>query len=387
MFSESLKDFSKRNLLRTIKDKTSPQGREIIINGKELINFSSNDYLGLASNEEIKDSVKIAINKYGFGAGASRLLSGGCILHNTLEKNIASFKDGESGLLFNSGYAVNVGAIPALTSSDDAIFSDELNHASIIDGCRLSKAKKFVYKHNDIDELASFLKSVEAKTKIVITESVFSMDGDIIDLNDINMLCNQYKALLYIDDAHATGVIGGGKGSLKHFQLSANEHIIQMGTFSKALGSVGGFIVATKTIIDYLINTSRSLIYSTALSVADVAASIASLDYIERHPELIEKLKKNVNKCRELLIKEGFSIERGISPIIPVKFKSVDDTIKVSDHLFRNGIYAPSIRPPTVKIPRIRITITASHTKDDIELLVSNLKEAVLLKVSGSYPI
>ncbi len=376
MYSTIMNDYIKNNLLRTIQDKESPQGKIIKVSGKEFINFSSNDYLGLASHINIINAVKNAISIFGCGAGASRLLSGGCTLHNQLEKKIALLKGSEYALLYSSGYSANIGAISALTSRHDALFSDELNHASIIDGCRLSKAARYIFKHRDTAHLSKLIQSVKQGKKMVITESVFSMDGDIAPLNEIYEICKKYSALLYIDDAHATGVMGKGRGSLEHFGLKAEDFIIQMGTFSKALGSSGGFIAASRNIVDYLINASRSLIYSTALPVPAVSASLASLNHIEKHSELIEKLKTNISLCRNSLLKAGFKVTNDDTPIIPILFSSIEETLLVSRYLFDHGIYAPAIRPPTVKMPRLRISISASHEQEDIEYLVHSLKKA-----------
>ncbi len=377
MYSNIINTLNKNKLLRTVNDRETSQGRVIKINGRDYINFSSNDYLGFASNKNILNAAKVAIDEYGFGAGASRLLSGGIKLHNLLEKEITLLKGSESALLFNSGYTANIGAIAALTSQEDSIFSDELNHASIIDGCRLSRAKKYIYKHNNPAHLEKLLKSVTSRVKLIITESIFSMDGDIAKLDEINNICIKHKSLFYIDDAHATGVIGKGKGSLEHFGIKANNQIVQMGTFSKALGSFGGFITASNNIVEYLVNSSRSLIYSTALPAPVIAASLSALSHLKKHPELINKLKNNISLCRKYLKESGFYVDKYDTPIIPILFNSVEDTLKASDYLLENGIFAPAIRPPTVKKPRIRISISADHSEEDIFLLISTIKEAL----------
>ncbi|MBI4689303.1 MAG: 8-amino-7-oxononanoate synthase [Nitrospirae bacterium] len=377
VFRESLTSLKEKNIFREIKDRESPQGSRIIINGKRYINFSSNDYLGLANHPAVIKAVKNAISKFGFGSGASRLLGGGSTLHKELEKKTAIFKRRESALIFNSGYAANTGVIPALAEEGDAVFSDELNHSSIVDGCRLSKAKTFIYRHKDISHLKGLLKKVKARKKIIITDGVFSMDGDIAPLKDIYNLCLKLNAnslkpsvLLYMDDAHGTGILGDGRGSLEHFGLKPKSWIIQMGTFSKALGSLGAFVAGDKDTISWILNNARSFIFSTALPSCVIAASIASIKLIEDNPSLIKKLRINRERTVKGVLKLGYDITDSETPIIPIKTGSIEKTLQLSRYLFKKGIYAPAIRPPTVKEPRIRLTVTATHTDEDIEILI-----------------
>ena len=257
MFVRKLTVLKETGLLRQIRDRTSPQGPRVQFNGKDYINFSSNDYLGLSNHPEVVAQAKEALHAFGCGAGASRLLGGGCTLHRELEEKIARFKETECALIFNSGYSANIGIIPSLTNKEDVVFSDELNHASIIDGCRLSKARVFVYRHKDTAHLESLMAESSAEKKIVITDSVFSMDGDIAPLDDLYNICKKTGAMLYIDDAHGTGVLGNGRGALSHFHLKPEPWIIQMGTFSKALGSFGSFVAGSSEVIDWILNTSR----------------------------------------------------------------------------------------------------------------------------------
>jgi 8-amino-7-oxononanoate synthase len=376
MLFEKLPVLKEKGLFREIKDRTSPQGPRLLFNGKEYLNFSSNDYLGLSNNTYIIKKAQEALDSYGYGSAASRLLGGGCTLHRELETKIAHFKGTERALVFNSGYAANTGIIPAITNNEDAVFSDELNHASIIDGCRLSNARVFVYRHRDVAHLESLMKEEAAKKKIVITDSVFSMDGDISPLRDLYTICEETGAMLYIDDAHGTGVLGNGKGALSHFHLKPEPWIIQMGTFSKSFGSFGGFVAASSEVIDWLVNTARSFIFSTALPACALAASLAALETIENNPELIRRLWANTKKAIASLEELGLNKTDTETPIIPIKAANVEDVSRIAAYLFQNGIFAPSIRPPTVKEPRIRITITAAHTEQDIEKLITILKEA-----------
>lgn len=365
------------HLLRTIKDKESPQGTTITVDKQKLINFSSNDYLGLSCHADTIEAVKKAIDIYGVGAGSSRLLRGGTLLHTELEKQTALFKGTQSALLFSSGYHANLGAITALTGKDDAIFSDELNHASIIDGCKLSKARRFIYKHADPSHLDMLLKSSPTPFKLVITESVFSMDGDIAPLDEILTVCKKHGALCYVDDAHGTGILGkSGRGIFEHFHLEPDENVIIMGTYSKALGSHGAFTASTPSIANYLINKARPLIYTTAPSVPDVAASLHCLKFIENHTEVVETLRTKASALRKLLNAEGFNVPVVETPIIPIEFASINECLTVSSYMEKNGFYSPAIRPPTVKTPRIRISIQVNHTEQDFLKFCNALNNA-----------
>lgn len=376
MFLEKLEILKKENLLRYITDRDSAQGPVIVISGKEYVNFASNDYLGLAGHTYIREKAKNAIDFYGFGAGASRLLGGGCSLHKELEERTALFKGTEASLVFNSGYAANAGILPSIADKDFTIFSDEFNHASIIDGCRLSGAKLYIYRHKDLSHLGELIEKGSSGKKLVITDTVFSMEGDIAPLKGIYEICRNNDALLYIDDAHGTGVLGNGKGALSHFQIRPEPWIIQMGTFSKALGSYGAFVAGTSVVIQWILNTARSFVFSTALPPCIVAGSLAGLELVERDSGPLLKLRSNREKLANSLSALGFDIMGSETPIIPIKTGTIKDTLRISRRLFEKGIYAPAIRPPTVKTPRIRITVTAAHTEEDIERLIEALKKA-----------
>ncbi|MGQ9569447.1 MAG: 8-amino-7-oxononanoate synthase [Thermodesulfovibrionales bacterium] len=376
MFSEKLDFLKKNRLFRVIKDRASPQVPRIRFGEKEFINFSSNDYLGLSNHPYIIEKSIISLEEYGFGSSASRLLGGGCVLHRDLEDKISQFKNTESSLIFNSGYSGNIGIIPSITDDNTLIFSDEFNHASIIDGCRLSKAKTLIYRHKDVSHLEELLKKNDTKKKVVITDTVFSMEGDIAPIKDIAELCKIYDAILYLDDAHGTGVLGGGRGALAHFKINPKHWIIQMGTLSKAIGSFGAFATGDKNLIDWLINTSRSFIFSTALPACNISAALAGIELIEKDNKLVNKLWENREKLVEQLKALGYNTISSETPIIPIRTKTLENTLRLSEHLYNKGIYAPAIRPPTVKEPRIRITVTASHTDEDIERLIEALREA-----------
>jgi 8-amino-7-oxononanoate synthase len=375
VFTDELNKLQKRNLIRHIISRSSPQGPTIEIKGKTYINFSTNDYLGLAGHPEIIKAATKATERYAFGSGASRLLAGGCVLHEKIEKQISEFKGTESALVFNSGYSANTGIIPAIASEGDLIFSDELNHASVIDGCRLSRARKVVYRHRDMHHLRELLKKNHADRKIIITDTVFSMDGDIAPLNVIYELCKRTSSIMYLDDAHGTGILGRGKGALSHFGIKPEQWIIQMGTFSKAMGSFGAFVAGGKDVIQWISNTARSFIFSTALPPCIISASMAAIKLIRKNPILIKKLWSNRKKLVEGLRCINYDIIDSETPIIPIKTRSVKDSLMLSSLLFKKGIYASAIRPPTVKEPRLRITVSAAHTDEHIKLLLNTLDE------------
>jgi 8-amino-7-oxononanoate synthase len=376
VFDEELKGLERKNLRRYVISRTSPQGPLITFNGKKYVNFSSNDYLGFANRQEIIAAVIKSSQRYGVGSGASRLLAGGTVLHRKLEKKIARFKSVESAVLFNSGYSANTGIIPSIASEGHVIFSDALNHASIVDGCRLSKAKTVVYRHKDVSHLQKLMQKERARRKIVVTDSVFSMDGDIAPLKEIAELCRKYDSLLYIDDAHGTGVLGKGRGALAHFNMKPEPWMIQMGTFSKALGSSGAFVAGSRDVIEWISNTARSFIFSTALPSCMVSASLSAIGLIERDRTPINKLWENRRRVIEGIEEAGYEIFGKDTPIIPLIPGGVKETLRLSLFLSENGIYAAAIRPPTVKEARIRITVSAAHTESHIRLLISALKIA-----------
>ncbi len=371
---QELKELRDSHLHRTLRRIDSSQSYRIVIEGREYINLCSNNYLGLANHLLLKEASIAAIQKYGTGSGASRLVSGNMEIHEMLEKTTSEFKRTEDALIFNTGYMANAGVITALAGEGDAIFSDELNHASIIDGCRLSKAQVFIYRHRDTEHLRSLISQKTDNSnrcyrrKIVITESVFSMDGDIAPLTDIVDLVEKHDALLVVDDAHATGVLGKtGRGSFEHFGINNCSHIL-MGTYSKALGSFGAYIAGTTALKDYLINKARSFIYTTALPPSVAAASIAAINLLQNNYRLIERLWENTTMFREGLRTLGYNTMSSETPIIPVFIGDIEKTILFSQKLLEEGIYATPIRPPTVPDGRCRIrtTVTAAHSLDDI---------------------
>ncbi|MDI1472271.1 MAG: pyridoxal phosphate-dependent aminotransferase family protein [Thermodesulfovibrio sp.] len=371
IFEKKLAELKESSLYRSIKDIEHREGMNITVEGKKYINFASNDYLGLSQNPMVKEAVKEAVELFGSGAGASRLLCGGTFLNEKLERLLCDFKDTESSIVLNSGYTANTSLIPAITDEGDVIFSDELNHASIIDGIRLSKAQKIIYRHNDIDDLLKKIKEAPSKgKKIIITDTVFSMDGDIAPLKEIYEICKSYEVLLYIDDAHGTGVLGDGHGAWKHFALPKEDFVIHMGTLSKAIGCFGAFVCGANTLIQWFINFARGFIFSTALPASVVASAIASIKIIMEDKTIIDRLWENTEKVIKTIKTINLKTTNTQTPIIPILFDTIDEANKASKIFSDLGIYAPVIRPPTVKIPRIRITISAAHTDKDIERLI-----------------
>jgi 8-amino-7-oxononanoate synthase len=377
VFEKELRDLDSKNLLRTIRSRSSAQGPVFVIERRKVVNFSSNDYLGLANHPEVLHAAEGSLRKYGFGSGASRLLAGGSDLHRSLEKEIAKFKGTDSAIVFNSGYAANTGIIPALATEDDVLFSDELNHASIIDGCRLSRARTHVYRHCDPADLQKLLKKTRARRKVVLTDTVFSMDGDLAPLPRILEVCKRYGAVLCLDDAHGTGVLGSGRGALAHFGLKAEPWILQMGTFSKAVGAFGAFVAAGDDIIRWISNTARSFLFSTALPSCVIAGAEAGLRLIRRNPGIIRRLWSNRKRLSDGLVDIGMPDEISATPVFTIRKRSIEEALRVSEYLYKRGFYVPAIRPPTVTKPRLRISVTAAHEEEHIDRLLDLLKKAV----------
>lgn len=348
----------------------SAQGPWITVEGRKVLLLCSNDYLGLAGHPALGTAACAAVERFGFGSGASRLISGTSVLHEELERRIAAFKGTESALLFNSGYAANTGMIPSIVGVGDVILSDSLNHASIIDGCRLSRAQVHVYAHKDVEQVEGILKkTAHAGRRLIVTDGVFSMDGDLAPLPELCSLAEKHDAVLMVDDAHATGVLGrNGKGTVEHFGLQGKVPI-QMGTLGKALGSFGAYVAGDGDVVDYLLNRSRSFIFSTSLPPAVCAASIAALDIVEVEPERRARLWHNRERFVQGLHGIGLRTGDSETPIIPVIVGDSEAALSAGTALFERGVFAPAIRPPTVAdgSARIRTTVMASHSDEDID--------------------
>jgi len=370
MFEHELERLKEQDLLRQLAVVDPLDGSHVRLAGKRHLLMCSNDYLGLSLHPALKQAAADAVERYGAGAGASRLVSGTGPLHEELERRTARFKGTEAALVFNSGYAANTGVIPVIASEGDVILSDSLNHASIIDGCRLSKASLEVYRHCDCNHLENLLrKRSAARRRLIVTDSVFSMDGDIAPLRDIVALAERYDALLMVDDAHATGVLGErGSGSAEYFGLSGRIPI-QMGTFGKALGSFGAYVAGTRELIALLLNRSRSFLFSTALPAPVCAASLAAIDVIDREPGRRTRLLANRKQFGQNLLACGIAAGSYHTPIVPLLCGSSSNAVRISRELLDHGVFASAIRPPTVPegTSRIRMTILATHSVQDLE--------------------
>ena len=367
-FKEQLDTKVQNHNLRNLKEYCPIDAVRVKRDDKEYLMMASNNYLGLTFDTRVIEGALKGAQQYGTGSGGSRLVSGTFPLFTELERSLAKFKNTEKALVFNTGYMANVGTISAVADKNTIIFSDALNHASIIDGCRLSKASIKAYNHCDVEELKFILKQADRSArKLIVTDGVFSMDGDIAPLDKLYKLSREYNALLMVDDAHATGTIGNGHGTAAYFGLEKDVDI-QLGTLSKSLGSVGGYVAANSTIIDYLVNTSRSFIFSTALSPADIGAALAALHVLESDVSVLQRLHENVNYMADQLISMGINATNE-TPIFPILIGRNEDTLAVSNYLYEAGIIGTAIRPPTVPIgeSRIRLTVTAAHNKEQID--------------------
>ncbi|HAQ1020645.1 TPA: glycine C-acetyltransferase [Enterococcus faecium] len=373
---KELDQLKEKGLYNTIDILESENGACIIVDGKKMINLASNNYLGFANREELKKACIEATETYGVGAGAVRTINGSLKIHQQLEEKIAEFKGTEAAIAFQSGFNCNMGAISAVMTKEDAILSDELNHASIIDGCRLSGAKIIRIKHQDMKDLEKKAKeAIESKKykKIMyITDGVFSMDGDIARLPEIIPIVGKYGLITYVDDAHGSGVTGKGAGTVKHFGLS-DKIDMQMGTLSKAIGVVGGYVAGSKTLIDWLKARSRPFLFSTSLTPGAAAAALASITLMQEHPELVEKVWENANYFKEELKKVGYNIGMSETPITPVILGDEKVTQTFSKKLIEHGIYAKPIVYPTVPLGtgRIRNMPTAEHTREMLDEAVA----------------
>ena len=388
---EELNELEKNDLLRTVDDLRFISSTKAIDNdGNEFLVFGTNNYLGLTHHPYVIKAAKEA-SEYGTGSTGSRLTTGASYEARELESNISEFKNVESALIFNTGYMTNLGVVYALTKENDVIFSDQLNHASIIDGTRISKAKVRVYKHKDTNDLE---KKINEEIKVnenenksnffIISDGVFSMDGDIAPLPELVEIADKYNCTLIIDEAHATGVIGkNGKGTVEYYKdktgIDLTDSVdLQIGTLSKALASEGGFVCGKQVYIDYLINKSRPFIFSTALSPATIASANAALNLLkENSEEYLNDLNSNTSLMRELLTNAGLNIVDGETPIIPIIIGPADLANKISKELEKEGILVSAIRPPSVPkdMSRLRLTVIATHTKEEIEYTAKKIIE------------
>lgn len=369
---QRLKDSGLYNQIRTIE---SAQGAWLVVDGSRVLNLCSNNYLGLANHPRLKEAAKKALEEFGVGPGAVRSIAGTMSLHLELEKTLSGFKHVEDTLSFQSGINANFGTIAALADSEDAIFTDELNHASIIDGCRLTKAKRFIYPHADARGLKEILEreAKSAKKKLIITDGVFSMDGDLAPLPEIVELAEEYEAILMVDDAHGEGVLGShGRGIADHFGLQGRVDI-EMGTMSKAFGVVGGYIAGRKELAEYLRQRARPILFSSAVTPVDAAACIAAVKLLESSDELVKRLWENTRYFKEEMKSFGFDIGRSETPITPVMLGDASLARSFSRRLFEEKIFAMALGFPTVPMgkARLRVMISATHTREDLDFALN----------------
>lgn len=367
--AERLDELRDRGLQRRLRLIGGPQGPRVTLDGKQVLLLCSNDYLGLANHPKVRGAAAEAAMRWGAGAGASRLISGNMQPHSRLEKRLAAFKGYESALLFGSGYLANTGTIAALAKDGEVVFSDELNHASIIDGCRLSRAETFVYRHGDVEHLSWGLRKAGERAALIVTDGVFSMDGDVAPLVELTELAKTHQCRLMVDEAHATGAIGpGGRGSVAAAGLSGEVDVV-MGTLGKALGSYGAYVCANRETTDYLLNTARSFVFSTALPPSVAAAGMAALELLECQPERVEQLAANAGTLRDALVDEGLDVGGAETQIVALPVGDAGTAMDLCERILERGVFAQGIRPPTVPegSSRLRFTVMSTHRREELE--------------------
>jgi glycine C-acetyltransferase len=368
---DALQDLRAKKLYNTIRTIDSPQGAWLVVDGERRLNFCSNNYLGLADDPRLTEAAKAAIDRLGVGPGAVRTIAGTMSVHLELEKRLAAFKEAEAAIALQSGFTANLAVIPALAGANDAIFSDELNHASIIDGCRLSRAEVIRYEHNQADRLRSLLAAQREQydRAIIITDGVFSMDGDIAPLPALADLADEFGCMMMVDDAHGEGVMGhGGRGIVHHFDLQGRVDV-EVGTMSKAFGVVGGYVAGKAQIVEWLRQRGRPFLFSSAMTVPDTAACLAAVNILEESTELVDRLWANARYFKEKMQELGFDTGRSVTPITPVMLREEELTQTFSRRLFEEGVFATAIAYPTVPLgqARIRVMISAAHSREDLD--------------------
>lgn len=376
---EKIQELKEQGVYRKLPILETPSEAEIILNGKKVINLSSNNYLGFANHPRLKKASIQAIEKYGAGAGAVRTIVGNMKIHEELEELLATFKREEAAFLYQSGFNCNSGTIQAITEAGDIIISDELNHASIIDGARLSRADKAIYKHSDMDSLEDVLKKNKDKYKniLIITDGVFSMDGDIAKLPEIVELAEKYEAMTYVDDAHGSGVLGeSGRGTVDHFDLHGRVDF-SIGTLSKAIGAVGGYVAGSQTMYDWLSHRARPVLFSTSLPPATIGAIIEALKMLMESTEYTDRLWDNAKYFKEKLGRLGFNTGKSGTPITPVIIGEEAKTMEFSRNLMNYNVFVSGIVFPTVPkgTGRLRCMVTAAHTKDQLDEAVEAFRK------------
>ncbi|MBS1879993.1 MAG: 8-amino-7-oxononanoate synthase [Actinobacteria bacterium] len=374
-----LADLRERDLHRQLRLVEGAQGPLVRLGDREVLLLCSNNYLGLADEPRVRTAAAAAALEWGAGSGASRLISGSMEPHRYLELELADFEGFPETLLFGSGYLANTGAIAALAGPGEVVFSDELNHASIIDGCRLSRAETRVYRHRDLDHLAWSIADADGRAALIATDGVFSMDGDLAPVAELYELARRHGARLLVDEAHATGAVGpGGRGTVAAAGLSGEPDVVVVGTLGKALGAYGAYVCADHETVDYLVNSVRPFIFSTALPPAAAAAATEALAVLRAEPDRIEKLRRNASVLRQALASEGLAVGDSQAQILPVRIGGAEPTMRLCELLLERGVFAQGIRPPTVPegTSRLRLTVMSTHQPPELEAAARTIGEA-----------
>jgi 8-amino-7-oxononanoate synthase len=374
-----LEALAARGLRRSLEPLGSAQGPVVSVDGRSLVNLCSNDYLGLAGDARLREAAARAAEREGAGAGAARLVAGDLPVHGALERRLAAFKGTEAALLFGSGYHANAGVPAALVGRGDAVFSDVLNHASIVDGCLLSRAELVRYRHLDVAELADLLARTRARRKLVVTDAVFGMDGDAAPLREIADLCDRHGAMLYVDEAHSAGVLGPTGAGLAEALGVTDRVDVHMGTLGKALGAFGAYVAGSRRLVDLLVSKARTFVFTTALPPAACGAALAGLDVLRDEPERLARLDALARRMRAGLARLGFDLSRVVAPIFPVVLGSEERALAASRALRARGFFVRAIRPPTVPrgTSRLRVALTAGHSEPQVDAFLGALEEVL----------
>jgi 8-amino-7-oxononanoate synthase len=377
---ERLQELKELGLYRRMRMISGPQGPRVVLDGKPVLLLCSNNYLGLADHPRVREAAADAAMRWGVGAGASRLVSGTMTAHRRLEERLAEFKRTPSALLFGSGYLANIGVITTLAGAGEVVFSDELNHASIIDGCRLARAETFVYRHGDLEHLAWGMRQAEGRGSLVVTDAVFSMDGDVAPLAEIVELAHRHGLRVAVDEAHGTGCLGpGGRGAVAEAGVEDDVDVV-IGTLSKALGAYGAFVACDQAMAQLLVNSARSFIFSTAPPPPAVAGALAALELLAEQPQRVDKLQANGDVLRDELAREGFEVAGSTTQIVPLVIGDARQAMRICELAIERGVFAQAIRPPTVPegTSRLRLAVMASHTKAELREAAHVLGRAAL---------
>ncbi|MDX6641759.1 MAG: 8-amino-7-oxononanoate synthase [Solirubrobacteraceae bacterium] len=387
-----LADLRESDLFRRTRLVSGPQGPRVVLDGKPVLLLCSNNYLGLADHPRVREAAADAAMRWGVGSGSSRLVSGTMTIHRRLEDRLAAFERTEAALLFGSGYLANLGVVSALAGAGEVVLSDELNHASIVDGCRLSRAETVVYDHCDLDHLEHELREAEGRASVIVTDSVFSMDGDVAPLAGIVELARRYDCRVVVDEAHGTGCLGpGGRGAVAEAGLEGEVDVV-VGTLGKALGSYGAYAACSAEMAQFLINAARSLIFSTAPPPPAVAGALAALELLIEQPRRVEKLQQNADVLRDELAREGFEVAGSTTQIVPLIVGDAGQAMAICEAGLERGVFAQAIRPPTVRAgtSRLRLAVMASHSKTELRDAARALGRAALhcgFRPSAGVPI